>query len=104
MVGPLAAVRRLARRRVCGHSVMAVRIVVPSSLARLMLIASGGYGDLGDEAGVGAAHGARIAPLLFVLAARHDATGMQLSLGGWSVEFACHSWLVTADTCGRGDG
>lgn len=38
--GPVAAVSRLIRRRVCGHSVIATRIVVPTSSARLTVIAS----------------------------------------------------------------
>jgi hypothetical protein len=33
--GPVVAASRLIRRRVWGHSVIATRIVVPSSLARL---------------------------------------------------------------------
>jgi hypothetical protein len=33
--GPVIAASRLIRRRVWGHSVIATRIVVPSSLARL---------------------------------------------------------------------
>lgn len=93
--GPLAAARRLIRRRVCGHSVIAARTVVPTSLARLTLIASSARGD----------------PLALRLRLRHGAwqrlrrycscwlggaTGVQFPPTACPAHLPCHSRGMTA--------
>ena len=95
--GPVAAAKRLIRRRVWGHSVIATRIVVPTSSARLTLNRLPGV--RGYPSGLTLGHGARrgndcpriaAGPLVGAIAVQ------------WSVPlmWPCHSHKHRYD-CGR---